>query len=210
MEKKQRFSSQAGIAIGPILFIIALLAVLAMAVAGGGGDFQTASIADRVAADIASQANLIRNTINNCNMQYQMALSMGSPTTAGTDGYPAAASAADVNSLLCDPMGTGSLWNNGTNNILLPPATSGFNDWTYINGGASGGRCIYTTPISPSTASTAGLIRAASKFNSAATATGTNEVLYDSSTASGHNPNQKFIVWITMPTGSAVSNCAFP
>ena len=65
----QRFSSNAGIAIGPILFVIALLGILAAVIAAGTGDFGTATVADRAYNDIYSQANLIRTKINECNLE---------------------------------------------------------------------------------------------------------------------------------------------
>jgi len=207
MSHSQRFSSQAGIAIGPILFILALLAILAAAMMGGGGDFQTASGADRITTDISTQASLIRSTINECNMQYTLAVSTGS-VGPSTDPYPTSdpTNGTAVSALTCPPMGGASLW--GT--IMLPQPTAGFNPWTYMDASASGGgRCFYTTPTtaSPSGSSVivTGLTRAASKFNSATTYTGANEVLYDP--ASG---TQKFVVWITMPTSGINSHCNLP
>ncbi|MBY0428274.1 MAG: hypothetical protein K2Q32_03555, partial [Alphaproteobacteria bacterium] len=38
---RSRYSSQAGIAIGPILFVVAILAILATAIAAGGSTFTT-------------------------------------------------------------------------------------------------------------------------------------------------------------------------
>lgn len=203
----QRFSSSAGIAIGPILFVLALLGVVAMVMAQGGNNFTSVSVIDRVTADVVSQANLIRNTISTCNMQYQMSQTLAG-SAAPDDVYPfgsALGTATAVRDLVCNPTGGASLW--GANaGILFPPPTRGFNEWQYINAGLAGGRCIWTT----STAATplndkalvAGLTRAASKFNSSTSADGTHEVVYDPASAS-----QKFIVWVTPPTGTADSNC---
>ena len=52
-----------------------------MVMSAGNGDYNTASVADRVAADIQSQANLIRTKINECNIKYG--------TNLNGDGYPA-------------------------------------------------------------------------------------------------------------------------
>ena len=49
---------------------------------------------------------------------------------------------------------------------------------------------------------TSGLTRAASKFNSSTAYSATSEVIYNPASTS-----QKFVVWITMPTGSADSHC---
>src|SRR6185312_2545386 len=76
----RRFPANAGIAIGPILFIIALLGILAAVIAAGTGDFGTATVADRIYNDIYSQANLIRTKINECNLKYG--------TNNNGDGWP--------------------------------------------------------------------------------------------------------------------------
>jgi hypothetical protein len=204
MDKSPRFSASAGIAIGPILFVLALLAVLAAVMSAGNGDFQVASGADRITADTVAQANLIRNTINECNLQYMLTVSSGSinPTS---DPYPLSntSTGTAVSALLCDPIGSSSLWGA----ILLPPPTTGFNAWTYIDASASGGgRCIWTEPSGSNQLHneqvTTGLTRAAMKFNSSTGYSASSEVIYDPSSTS-----QKFIVWITQPTGTANSNC---
>jgi len=198
-----RFPSEAGIAIGPILFVIALLAILAGVMAGGGGDFSVASVADRITADISTQANLIRSTINDCNLQYMLAVSNGS-INPSSDPYPAsAATGTAVSALLCDPTGGTSLWSDK----LLPPPTSGFNAWTYIDASASGGgRCFWTSPTEANPSGDngilGGLAHAATKFNSGTAYAANQEVLYSPTSSS-----QKFIVWVTMPTGSASSYC---
>ena len=78
----KRLPPDAGIAIAPILFVIALLALLATVIAAGTGDFSTATSADRTYNDINSQANLVRTKINECNLKYG--------TNNNGDGYPAA------------------------------------------------------------------------------------------------------------------------
>ncbi|MDD3370640.1 MAG: hypothetical protein PHE27_02320 [Alphaproteobacteria bacterium] len=210
-DSPNRFSSSAGIAIGPILFVLAMLALLGSIFATGGNDFQTASVSDRINADIASQANMIRNTINNCNLQFVMALSMGSVPDANinSDPYPASdAEGTAVRDLECTPLGTAKLWgasdgSNGSSGVLFPPPTKGFTDWYYVNGGENG-RCIWTSPTVTSSAIVAGLSRAAGKFNYSETVTLTNEAVYNPAST-----GQKFIVWITVPAdlGSVDSHC---
>lgn len=195
-----RLSSSAGIAIGPILFVIALLGILAMAISSGGGDYQVASVADRVKADIVGQANMIRTTITQCNLQYSMAVSVGSVATAA-ETWPASDSAGTtMASVTCTPMGGTSLWSDK----LLPPPTSGFNAWTYVNAGSAGGRCIYTAPTSasPGAGLLSGLSNAAAKFNTSTAYSAASEAIYDPASTS-----HKFIIWITMPSGSASSYC---
>lgn len=195
---RQRFHPSAGIAIGPILFVIAMLAVLAAVMASGNGDYQVASGADRITADISAQANLIRSTINDCNMRYSLAVSTN-PNALASDPYPDTPASGLVADLECSPLGAVSIWNNGASNILLPPPTKGFNPWSYVNAGVSGGRCFWTTPSAAnpksSSAIVGGLTHAASRFNSAAAASLSKEVIYDPASDS-----QKFVVWVTMPS----------
>ena len=202
----------AGFAIGPILFVIALLAVLAAVIAAGSGDFGTASVTDRISADVTTQANLIRSKIGECNIMHG--------TDSNYDGYPPSdtSNGTLVSALDCigDPVGASqNLW-TGPRPALLPPPTPGFAAWKYINtddctpqtgnclgGTTSGGRCIWTAPLgSGSTGIIAGLTKAASKFSNGTTYSSSNEVIYDPASAS-----QKFIVWITMPTGTPDSHC---
>jgi hypothetical protein len=204
MSHAPRFSSKAGIAIGPILFVLAILALIASVMASGNGDYQVASGADRITADVVAQANLIRGMINQCNMQYTIAVSTGS-VAPSTDPYPTSdtSSGTTAASLVCSPTGTTSLWSDK----LLPPPTQGFNAWTYMDAsGGGGGRCIWTTPSasnpSASEATTSGLTHAATKFNSSTAYSAATEVIYDP-----HSSSQKFVVWITLPTGSADSHC---
>lgn len=208
MVTQQKFPPNAGIAIGPILFILALLGVLAAVMASGGGGFQTAGSEDRITNDVVAQANLIRNTINECNLQYKMAVSTGSVNPpASNDYYPTSDTSTGtiVRNITCTPMGGTPMWVDK----LLPPPTSGFNEWTYIDAWSATpsddhGRCFWTTPTSGSTPTVVdGLTRAATKFNSSTAFSSTSEVIYDPSSTS-----QKFVVWITLPaSGTPDSHC---
>lgn len=203
-----RFSPESGIAIGPILFVIALLAVLAVAVSSSIGDFGTVGVTDRVTADIVSQANLIRAKINECNIKYG--------TNANYDGYPSsdASDGTLVSALECDgdPDALESLW-TGQRPANLPPPTSGFGPWYYINtngsglgGDPEGGRCIWIEPTISNPKNNAGLVnglkRAASKFSNGTAYDANNEVIYDPDSDS-----QKFIMWITLPTVTPDDKC---
>jgi hypothetical protein len=119
-----------------------------------------------------------------------------------------------VSSLSCtgDAAGQQSLW-QGARPALLPAPTKGFNAWQYLNtntaglgGSAVGGRCIFTTPSIANASGNPGIVqglsKAATRFSSGTTFDSTNEVIYDPGSAS-----QKFIVWITIPTGTPDSNC---
>jgi hypothetical protein len=206
------FRPDSGIAIGPILFVIALLALIGTILATGTTGFGTASVADRVYNDMYSQTNLIRTKINECNIKY---------LTTGTngDGYPPDASGLSstgtpVCALTCegDPSSTETgndclgntmtkqnLW-YGIRPTVLPPPTSGMDQWYYHNGGASGGRCIWAKPSTTISAGiNQGLTQAASKFSG-------QEVIFNSS--GGGTP--KFVIWVTYPTGTADALCSSP
>jgi len=140
---------QSGIAIGPILFVLAILALLAVVIAAGFGDFGIAGVADRITADTQSQASLIRTKINECNVKYG--------TANNFDGFPAsdATNGTLVSAVNCSGdayVGIGSnLW-SGARATTLPPPTTGFGPWYYINTNAIGlggvpigGRCIWKT-----------------------------------------------------------------
>lgn len=203
----KRLHPSAGIAIGPILFVLAMLGVLATVFAtGSGGSLGSASIADRITTDIVGQANLIRSKISECHMQY---LVNGDITPGGgcsNDPYPCSdqTDGSLVSSLTCpnDPLTGGgaeqSLW-MGLRASSLPPPTKGFGEWMYINAGEVGGRCIWTAPTeAKSGALVDGLTRAVTKFTG-------QEVSYDP----GSN-TQKIVVFITRPTGSVDSHCTVP
>lgn len=204
--RDRKFSSDAGIVIGPVLFVIALLALLAGVMAAGFGGFGVASIADRVTADVQSQANLIRTKIVECNMVRGSGGSNYYPVSDVTNGTL-------VSDLECagDPAGQKNLW-TGVRNTMLPPPTQGFSAWKYINtdasgtGVAAGGRCIWTVPSGSNPRNDAGIVeglrKAASKFTSSTSFSSSSEVIYDPSSTS-----QKFVMWITLPTVSANANC---
>jgi hypothetical protein len=211
--KTPRFHPQAGIALGPILFVIALLGVIAAVIAADPGGFSTAGATDRIAADIQSQASLIRTKINECNIKYG--------TNLNYDGYPSSdtSNGTLVSALNCDgdPSGLQNLW-NGERATTLPPPTQNFGAWYYMNtngtglgGTATGGRCIWIAPTISNPSSDAalvdGLTKAANKFTHQTTCSnnttcGAAEVIYDPASAS-----QKFILWISIPTGSPDSHC---
>lgn len=186
-------SKESGIAIGPILFVIALLGVLAMAMSSGSGSMNIAATADRVTADIVSQSNLIRTKIFECNLRYG--------TDNNGDGFPASdtTNGTLVSALVCEGDTNAGLPDNlwtGARPLQLPRPTAGFPAWMYVNAGTSGGRCVWTQPTSSGTGISSGLANAARKFSS-------QEVLYSTTT-------QKFVVILTPATGTPNSNCLAP
>ncbi len=202
----QRFSSTAGIAIGPILFVIALLGILAAVTSTNIGSFGTATSMDRVTADVGSQANLIRSKINECHMQYLANGVNNSVAPCAGDPYPCSdqTNGTPVTDLTCpgDPLDGGGnqphLW-MGLRTANLAPPSPGFQPWYYMNAGASGGRCFWTSPTGGKTAAiVAGLSKVAARFTS-------QEHSYLPASES-----QKFVVFITRPTGEINPRCAVP
>lgn len=200
--------ANAGIAIGPILFVLALLGVLASVFSSDtGGTLGSAGTTDRVTTEIVSQANLIRIKIHECQMQFLVNGTDNSSAPCAGDPYPCSdqTNGTAVEDLTCpaDPLDGSSnersLW-TGLRVASMPPPTSGFNGWTYFNAGLSGGRCYYTSPTSGngSAAIVDGLRRAATKFSS-------QELTYDLGSAS-----QKFIIFVTRPNGTVDSHCEVP
>jgi hypothetical protein len=189
--KNSRHSPQAGIAIGPILFVIAIMAVIGIAMSSSS-NFTTSTITpDRVTADIRSQANLIRSKILEC---YTNGYDRGDLV----DKYPASTGTGTlVEALECPSYNSGSenLW-SGQSPASLPPPTNGFEKWYYVNAGVSGGRCIR---IQPTSASDVGLKNGLAQV---ATSFSTMELVYDPNSVS-----QRFILWITRPSGSPSTDC---
>lgn len=175
----------AGIAIGPILFVLALLGIIAAVLATDSGSMGGAAREDTITAQLTSQANLIRSKYAECNMI--------------RGGWPAGdGSGTLVKDVTCpgDPSGQDNLWTGARNAQLAPPPT-GFNSWTYYDYSASGGgRCVKIAPASGSDPAVKnGIRRAAAKFT-------TQEADYAPS-----GGNQSFVIWITAPTGTAGANC---
>jgi hypothetical protein len=176
---------QAGIAIGPILFVLALLGIIAAYMATDTGSMGGAAREDTITAQIGSQANLIRSKFAECN-------TIRGSWPAG-DGTGTLVTAVDCPG---DPTGQENIW-TGARAAQLSPPPQGFNGWTYYDYAASGGgRCVKIAPVSATDPATKnGIRRAAAKFT-------TQEAGY----ASG-GTNQSLVIWITRPSGSAGANC---
>jgi len=147
-------SSKQGFAIGPILMVIALLAVLGSLLAGGMGAFSTNATVDRIRSEIRGQANLIRAKVQECYM-----VTMGNSGF----GYPTSSN-VQVRNLDCpgDPTGQQNLW-RGARPASLPPPVPGFSEWMYFN--YAKGRCIVATPGSAGSATKDGLTAVSTLFN---------------------------------------------
>lgn len=181
----RRLTADAGIAIGPILFVLALLAIIAAVMATDSSSMGGAAREDTITAQLGSQASLIRSKFAECNMI--------------RGGWPAGDSSGTlVSAVTCpgDPVGQDNLWTGARNTQLAPPP-QGFNGWTYYDYAATGGgRCVKIAPVSGSDPATRnGIRRAAAKFT-------TQEADYNPAGAA-----QSLVIWITNPGGSPGANC---
>ena len=93
-KSNSRFHSSSGIAIGPILFVIFVMAIIASAIASTTGAFSANANADKISNELVFQTNLIRNTIANCKMRFELGKGIGvgrkgqlCPNPSG-GGYP--------------------------------------------------------------------------------------------------------------------------
>jgi hypothetical protein len=193
----KRFASHAGIAIGPILMVIALIAVIVGAMSMGSGDIGGAMNADRVTADLRGQIDMIRTKVGEC-------VFLTRRETNPQFAYPAdstLSTPALVKDLECprDPAGQRNLW-GGARPANLPAPPIGFDDWVYVNHGdpASinpGGTCIYIQPTTAQASNSRireGIQKALMRF-------ATSEYEYDPNSV-----NQRIVVWIRRPqTGTA-------
>lgn len=184
-----RPGADAGIAVGPILFVAALLAVFTALMSQNNGVMSAAAVTDRIDQEVTSQANMIRQKVMECWM-----VSMGKPSaawpTSPATGTPVSAAACPA-----DPA-PNNLW-TGQRPALLPQPPNGFDAWTYVNLATSasnpcgnppagGGICIYTQPTASwlnNTALRDGLRRAAARFSA-------EEASWSDS------GNRRFTVWI--------------
>lgn len=198
----RKLHPSAGIAIGPILFVLALLGVIATIMsAGGSSSLGSAGAADRIAADIASQANLIRSKINECQLQSLALSETHAVAPCLNDPYPCSnkTDGTAVSALTCpnDPLVSGaqqSLW-TGPRPSMLPQPSAGFGSWMYVNDGDDGGRCFWTMPTGgKSTNVVSGLKRVQQKFTG-------QEMLYDST-----SNKQRVVFFITLPDGTGTTN----
>ncbi len=212
---KQRISSESGLAVGVILFALALVAVIAAVMNAGSMMGGSTIVIDRVAADTTSQGNLIVSKIRQCysngldnktldcsnNVGGSRSGCTGTSPTDLTAFYPTSTgSGTAVSALDCPSYGAGvqNLW-TGQAPSMLPPPTNGFDAWTYVNAGDVNGRCIRIQPNVATVddqAVRAGLAQAANSYAA-------QEYTYTAGSSS-----QRFILWITRPSGAASADCS--
>lgn len=214
---KKRVSSESGIAIGVLLFALAIIAVLSVVMSAGSNMMGATPITiDRISADVKSQGQLVLSKIRQCvsegidNKKLDCSnntLVLGVPTRSGcspidtTVFYPASTGSGTViESITCPAYGTGmqNVW-TGQQPSMLPPPSSGLEHWVYVNAGDAGGRCIRIQPLAATVDDTSirnGLAQAAAAFSAA-------ELSFSAGSSS-----QRFILWVTRPTGVVSADCS--
>ena len=213
----ERLSSESGLAIGVILFGLAIIAVVTIAMSAGSNTMGSSTITiDRVSSDIRSQADLIAAKIRQCYttaVNDEVSSCTNNTFSAGvwsrpscntidrTTYYPVGASPGiTVTSVICpgyNNTDATNLW-TGKFPAMLPPTSNGLNPWYYVNAGDSGGRCIRIQPLAASVNDAsvkAGIAQATNVYSA-------NEYVYTAGSAS-----QRFIYWITRPSGAASADC---
>ena len=221
---KRDIKSNAGIAIGPILFIVAIMAVIAVAVSSATGGFSTVLSADKIESEVFNQASLIRNKIIKCKAEFDLRRNLSSfsgkqlcPNPDG-GGFPVSLEEGSrIDELMCsslvqvlkDSGGECCFWqDDGCENLnvvsigdsiwedAVPPSgMSGFKPWKYINDIKNGGGiCFWIEANFKNDTVSEGFARAALKFR------------HSNSVADGiANYSEvivsadKFIMWIVPP-----------
>lgn len=149
-----------GVAVGPVVYTVALMAVLSGAIAAGSGMMSGSLRTDKVQAELNAQVNLIRQKITEC-----WIVTQGRP---GAD-WPATPPSGLVSDLECpgDPAGARNLW-TGARPTALPRPPTAFDAWEYANDATS--VRFWTDPESAAVASetqvTTALDRLEEKFAS--------------------------------------------
>ncbi len=212
----KRLPSDAGIAIGVLLFALAIIAAVTIALTGGNMMGNSTATIDRINAEVRSQADLIKAKIIQCyndGLDAKKVDCQNNTFVAGTGWTRAGCSPIDTTAFYPTSTGTGTamasvtcpsftassnLW-TGQQPTMLPPPSNGLAGWYYVNAGDSGGRCIRIQPVAGTVNDAtvrAGLAQATNAFSA-------NEVVYSAGSAS-----QRFILWITRPSGAASADCS--
>lgn len=184
---------QRGIAIAPILMIIALLAVIVGAFSRGADMLGGAAInSDRIVYDLRGQIDMIRAKVEECVMVTRQ---QGMPQFL-FPGFDQLDMPIRVMDLECprDSTGQRNLW-QGARPAALPSEPRGFQPWLYINHGdpeevSPGGICIMIKPTPESAAQDMyrdAIRKALRRYSN-------TEVKYDY-----NDPEQRIIIWLRRP-----------
>jgi hypothetical protein len=152
-------NSKGFVAIGLLVLIIALMALIGIAIAKGSNMFNKATAINNTITQLVAQANLIRQKIVQCATEYPE----GDNGTSYHKPYPSG-SGVLVSTLTCPgaPAGGNNLW-SGIDGVFLPQTPTGFNSWVYTNDATSVRISIQTTNTA---AYSTAMQQAAAKFTS--------------------------------------------
>jgi hypothetical protein len=208
-----RIAPTAGIAIGPILFILAILGAIASMISMSSGGMGMATGIDRTKMELSSQIQLVQTKIDECALlnrrsynEYRRdhAYDKDAPDfdPAAETLYPPADAPEGilVRNYICPATRDHAetpLWAGGVRQAFLPPPPTGFGDWRFVNNGESG-RCFFIQPESSKAAGSKtireGIAAALKKMPKTAYS-------YDPA-----SPTQRIVIWVTRPTGQR-PNC---
>ena len=120
-----------GFAILSVIFVtIMLLGVMAAVLSVGGRQSGRVVAIDGATMQVVSQANLIRQAISQCVLEYPE----GDNGTTHNIAYPGAVAWSPVSGLTCPgaPAGDNGIL-DGSNGVFLPKEPNGFGSWQYLN-----------------------------------------------------------------------------
>lgn len=160
---RQLLKNNNGFAIGTILIVVVLIGLIAGGLALAGKHVAENVHIDQAATQLVAQANLIRQKITHCVVEYPE----GDNGTGTSVQYPSGNN-IEVSTLTCPgaPVGSNNLW-TGVDGTFLPPQPTGFTSWKYTND-AGGVKIVIQTSIANTYAPA--MNKALAKFN-------TNEAL---------------------------------
>ena len=118
-----------GFAVGYLILAIFLTALIIEAGIKASSILSTSKFTENKVAELTAQANLIRQKITQCVVEYPE----GDNGTSFFKPYPAGTN-VEVSTLECPgaPAGAKNLW-TGKDGVFLPIPPKGFNSWRYTN-----------------------------------------------------------------------------
>lgn len=172
MQPQNSFHDQRGNVLFYVFIAVALLGALTYAFTKDSRESYSAQVAVKLAEELFVQANMIRSAVVECTIEYPAGggdLDLNgviepadnannpfpiNPSNANTPNAPAGLAAAandNVRNLTCvgAPAARANMFQGAKNQgRFLPPAPSGFGEWTYVNDNTG----VYVTLVGPNNA----------------------------------------------------------
>ena len=156
----KRYTGQCGVAIGPVLFIVAVLAILAAAIAAGSGSFTAATTTESIstaASTIISYADLVGAAVQRLSIEHNCSASQINFVNPLVSGYTNAGAPSDNSCNVFDPAGGAITYQNPPASYLDSSNTSApsYGNWFFSganqlqNWNASSGSIILFLPYVP-------------------------------------------------------------